>query len=160
MPLSGYQPMAAFSINENGESKVYFFEFNYETQISILKEIDMVNKTVSDEICVFNIPVLGAAAPYSITSTNSVCENVLNTNNGNYNAPFIRVNNPASGNIEVSANSHHDISKVTLFDLSGREIKNYNNIQNMDIHNTPPGIYILEFNLADGQRHTQKLIIK
>lgn len=160
MSLGFGQPMAAFSINEGEDSRVYIFEHDFDNGISTMKEIDMINKTVGSSICQFNTAVLGAAAPYSTTSTNSVCDLPLNANENYSSTPFIKTNNPVSGKIEVSTNISEKINDISLFDISGRKIKSFKDLQNMDINGIPTGVYIIEFNITNGQRQSQKLIVQ
>lgn len=157
MPLES--SMSAFAVvTENNLSKAYIIT-SITDGYGTLKELDIINKTVSDPICEFNIGVYGAASVYGLTSTNSVC--ILNTDDVLKAEPYIRINNPVSGKIEITTNiEKNDINKIELYDILGQSVKLFNDIHNLDVSGISSGHYMLTLSTAEGKIFTNKIVIK
>lgn len=73
--------------------------------------------------------------------------------------------NPTPGPLNIKWNTEDGVQDIQLYDLTGKEIKNYqinklsNNIE-INISNTPPGIYILRFITTKGEVISRKIIKK
>lgn len=156
MDLPNTVPMAAFSLNDGPNSKAYIF--TTESQDSQLKEINMIDKSVGPAICTIDGDVLGAAAIYTPSSIESEC-GILNLDNIKASEAFITVLNPVKNKIEVTTNISEKIIGISLYDLTGKKVKSFDNVQHMSISNITQGVYIIEFNLIDGNKQTKKIIV-
>jgi len=73
--------------------------------------------------------------------------------------------NPTSGPLNIKWNSTNGIQDIELYDLTGKQLKNYsinkssNNIE-INISNTPSGVYIIRFITTNGEVISRKIIKK
>lgn len=162
MGLQNLQPYAAFSIKNILNSRAFIIcENNYPA--STLIEIDILNQTIGAPICTYPFLIDGAASVYNLTSsrTTPICN--LATTIGTLSAPlFFNIQNPVLNSIQIKTNiDPRQIDKLILFDISGREVKNYTNPsfkENIDASDIEEGLYILRITTRKGQVFEQKLV--
>lgn len=163
MAINTQYPYAAFSIDYGTYSKAYLI--TYENNKSTLSEIDMINKQIGAPIRTYNHLIYGAAARYTLTSTNSTCTlTPLSTKENLSQKTYFNVGNPATHKIFYKTNiASNQIISIQLFDNSGRLIRNFsdqNNMGTLDISNIPDGVYLLTVATKNGEKHTKKIITK
>ena len=145
-----FESMAAFSIEENGSSRV-FITMDTNMVTSTLNEIDMVNKTFS-QACTYNELIYGAASQYALTSNNSTCQ-TMGTPLLPAKPAFV---NPVGEYLETAINTQFET--VIIYDVSGRKVKALSQA-NTYTGDLPRGIYLAEF-ISGTDKKTAKLIKK
>jgi hypothetical protein len=91
----------------------------------------------------------------------SECFQTLSLSQYNYNAIRIKL---SGSSIYVNTPESLDIEKISLFDISGRIVKNINmkvpsNHHRFDIENTSSQIYFIQLLLSDNTSHLRKIIL-
>ncbi|RRJ91827.1 T9SS C-terminal target domain-containing protein [Paenimyroides tangerinum] len=67
--------------------------------------------------------------------------------------------NPTSGELNISAVNGLELNEVSIFDLTGRKVKSFQNSSTLDVSNLATGTYVIEIKTNEG-RGTSKFIKK
>lgn len=163
MDLNNINVYGAFSVNYGNYSKAYILtEWTLNTESSSLIEIDMENKEIGDVIRTYDHIIYGAATFYDLTSTDSMCKTMNNTDLIALDFYF-NITNPSSENILFTTDiDFNKIEKIKLFDFQGKEIRTFKNINtnSLDISSIEKGMYLLQVHIRDYKTLTKKIIIK
>jgi len=72
--------------------------------------------------------------------------------------------NPVSGGyVNITIPEFKDVANVRLFDLQGREVREYNivdKVNSFDVRGLNKGLYVVQINTVDGKSSQKKIIVK
>lgn len=163
MPLGKYYPYGTVSIEDGKQTKVIISTTDSNRANSYLVGVDIPNKKILDTICTYPFLIRGAAYYYNRTGDSTNCPYVPATVSNNYISDVeLNTLNPSKNNIRLQTSlTYNDINRVRLFDLSGRNVKDYSILQfpsQLSIEEVPEGLYVLQIVLKNGRLFNKKII--
>jgi hypothetical protein len=168
MPLpGGIFPYGAFSVDYRAYSKVFITNHINNSNWASLREIDITNKSVGPEICLYPFDIWGATTMYGKTNVTEFCTPVpvpiiptSGVANGIEPLPYVNIRNPATGHIDLNANlDDAQIAFMGLRDMTGKLVKRFTTSTLLEISELAGGLYVFELRTTSGESYRRKLII-
>lgn len=167
MSLGNMYTYSAFTIRPpEGDDKVFIVP-SWHTgpeDTSMLVEIDMRAKKILDTVCTYVFMSRGAASYYPAYWDTTHCPVTTDISSSGISDRSISISNPAKSKVIFQTNVAADeIKYISLYDLSGRIVKSYQQSQfpdNIDISSLAEGMYIIRILLHDATIWNEKIIVR